>query len=460
MRKTLFYLLLVVTGSAKAQKECSCNILLNTAVSKIENIYVDRDNLKNNNYFRQIKNNLSKGKVPNSEDSCADVLNEIFSSFNDKHMRFVLYGDFSKYMRKIYDSAALQNIYNQFLDTPGNLNNIEGVWQNQGADQEFIILRNNFEKNNYHIVFWNLKSNPELRGRLKGSLKKISPAAYSYKSYTNGSAISFAKLEIRNNRLFSQGTGYWKKKIKGQNPDPPQSKLNPTLVCRADGIIVLTLPSFDISFKSEIDSILSVNNLLISNTKNLIIDIRENVGGIVPSYQSLLKWVYTNPIRIESAFSYASRENIEYLQKNRSDSGTSGWFVEQASIERMEKKLNTLILDSGYYLRYDSIYKFPQNIVVLTSYKSASASELFLISAKQSKKVTVIGENTYGSIDRSDMLVPEHACKNLVFTVPTVIRKPEFYKKPIDNIGIPPDIRAPQNVDWLQFAIDYLKKTR
>lgn len=459
MRNILIFILFVLPGNVKAQQDCSCYEMLNTVVSKIENIYVDRGNLKKNQYFKRIKYKINKGVVPYSVDSCADVLYNIFSSFKDKHMRFVLYGDFSSYMRNVYDSVVLQRIYNRFLKTPGDINNIEGLWQNQGGEQEFIIIKDNHSKNKYRIIYWSIKNGLELKGKLKGTLGKISSTAYTYKSYTNGTAISVVKMEVKNDRLFSLATGYWKKKIIGQNPDPFPLKLSPALVSYPDSIVVLTLPSFDNNFKREIDSLLSVNRLLISKTKNLIIDIRENVGGTVPTYQSVLKWLYTNPIRIEGGIGYSSRENIEITKKNRSDSGTSTWFTEQALINRMEKNLNKYIVDTGYYLRFDTIYKYPQNIVVLSSYKTASAGELFLITAKQSKKVIIIGENSYGSIDRADMITPEHACKNLLFTVPTVLRNPEYYKKAIDNVGIPPDIKAPQNADWIQVAIDYLKKT-
>jgi C-terminal processing protease CtpA/Prc len=124
----------------------------------------------------------------------------------------------------------------------------------------------------------------------------------------------------------------------------------------------------------------------------------------------------------------------------------------------MKLNIGKKIFDSGYYYTRDTVYHYPNRISVLVNKNTISAAELFLISAKQSKKVTVFGENTAGGGDKLDAHSFSLGCGEGVISIPTSIRIAESYKKPIDYIGIPPDIRIPGGVDWIDFVLKYRKK--
>jgi Peptidase family S41 len=460
MRYLLFVLLTVNNYIAWSQKSCNCLDMAKTVIRKLESDYVDRENLYNNKQFWQLKKQVEKKTIPNSLDSCTDLLYKIVSSFRDSHITFAIDGDFTEYMRYVYDSATLTNIHTQYLNASGSSNSIEGIWGNEGGEQEFIIKKaSNSKPLEYNVILWSIKNNLLSRGQLKGVLQETKNKTFIYKTYSNGKTMLAVKLEKKGNKLFSMRTGYWKKKQIRGVPDPLIT-LTPHLKVQSDSVIILTMPSFGFEYKTEIDSILEKNNHLLSKTKYLIVDLKVNYGGTTRAYEGFIKWLYTNPIRIESGLYYSSSENIKSLKDLRSDSGTKAWSSEQRLIEQMEKSPNTLVTDSGYYLRYDSIYEYPKKIIVLVGNRCVSAGELFLITAKQSKKVVLLGENSYGSIDRADVTFPEHSCSNLRFSIPIALRKPEYYKQRIDNIGIPPDIRIPGNTDWIQFALDYIKKIK
>lgn len=65
----------------------------------------------------------------------------------------------------------------------------------------------------------------------------------------------------------------------------------------SDSIGYLRIPSFAMSQKHSIDSVIRSNEEELKNTSNLVINLRNNGGGSDASYQSLLPYLYTNPIR-------------------------------------------------------------------------------------------------------------------------------------------------------------------
>jgi hypothetical protein len=452
MRYSFLLLLICCYVTTTSQNVCECKHLLKTTIANIEEFYADRNNLKENHFFWRIKKKIAQQDIPISINSCSDMIFEILESFNDNHLSYRLQGDFSKYMTPPYKDMELEDIYSRYSKKKLVENDVEGIWQNEGGEQEFIIIKNHKKKNTFNIILWNIKSNALKRGVLKGTLAQWNGKTYIYKTYSNGQTTLSVKMQKTGSRLFNILTGYWKKRVQGEFPDPKPEQ-NSSLKLVSDSVLMLTMPSFSFDAKKEIDSILRQNHDLIGKTKHLIVDVRQNTGGTVLAYENLLKWLYTNPIRIESGVYYSTPKIINEVKNSRSDSGTSSWLNEQKLIERMEKQLYKMVIDSGYLLKYDTIYKFPEKVHILISRRCASASEFFLISAMQSAKVTLLGENTYGAIDRADVHFPEHPCSNLQLGIPITLRNPEFYLKKVDNIGIPPNVKLPPNTDWMKFVL-------
>lgn len=101
--------------------------------------------------------------------------------------------------------------------------------------------------------------------------------------------------------------------------------------------------------------------------------------------------------------------------------------------------------------------KSPQQIVILANNHVGSAAENFLLKAKQSKKVKVLGTPTEGVLDYANAYFFKFGCDNYKLLLPTYrsLRLPDY---PIDNIGIQPDIYLDKTVnDWVLFAVEYLE---
>ncbi|KPM30712.1 peptidase s41 [Croceitalea dokdonensis DOKDO 023] len=75
--------------------------------------------------------------------------------------------------------------------------------------------------------------------------------------------------------------------------------------------VYLRIPSFNPSEKRKIDSLLKAHNLDILNAPNFLIDIRNNGGGGDASYEELVPYLYTNPIRKIGVEYLATEANLQ-----------------------------------------------------------------------------------------------------------------------------------------------------
>jgi C-terminal processing protease CtpA/Prc len=101
--------------------------------------------------------------------------------------------------------------------------------------------------------------------------------------------------------------------------------------------------------------------------------------------------------------------------------------------------------------------KSPEYVVILTDKEVGSAAENFVMAAKQSKKVKVIGTPTYGVLDYGAARKFDFGCSEYELYLPGYrsLRLPEY---PIDNIGVQPDIYLDKSVtDYVKFAKEYLE---
>jgi C-terminal processing protease CtpA/Prc len=100
------------------------------------------------------------------------------------------------------------------------------------------------------------------------------------------------------------------------------------------------------------------------------------------------------------------------------------------------------------------VYKNPERVSFLVNKGTGSAAEMFLLEAKQSKKVKLYGTNSSGAVDYTEYVKILMPCKFYTLYYPACksLRLPDY---PLDNIGIKPDVEIPADTaDW----IDYVKK--
>ncbi|WP_116787721.1 S41 family peptidase [Flavobacterium psychrotrophum] len=223
--------------------------------------------------------------------------------------------------------------------------------------------------------------------------------------------------------------------------------------------LVLRIPSFDGGYKKDIDSVIRANHDKIIRTKNLVIDVRNNGGGSDGSYREIVKYLYTNPIRIVATQMYSTKLNNERMEGFLKEPGISE--AEKAEITAELKKLNdnpgkfvNLHEQKVFVQTLDTVYNYPENVAILINENNASTTEQFLLAAKQSSKTKLFGTTTAGMLDISNMHFVISPCGTLQlgYCLSKSFRIPHMA---IDDIGLQPDYYLDSEIpdeEWVNYA--------
>lgn len=458
MKKTIIFLLTLCanTNLLVGQQKCDCKDYVENIIELIEKNYADRNNINKKKYTDAVKKIRSTNLNITHED-CVFKIYSLLSKLEDKHISFFLEQDSGTFMRTIYDSSETQALFNKFIKYQTSEKSIEGVWETDNRDLEYLIMKAS-QPRMYNVIIWNSKINNYKRGMLKGLLKEISKNEFAYISYGGSKLVTGYKMSRNGPMLYSFVTGNWRRQTPGA--PPVEFRTLPSMARLSENTLLLKMPSFTIQNGLIIDSL--VKNSILSKTEHLIIDVSTNLGGSIQAYRSIMPFLYTNPIRIESGIYYSSRDNIQNLKSTLSRLNDTTYYYQayKKLAARLEENPGKLVIDTGYYYSQDSVYEYPKKVSILVGKRCASAGELFLISALQSKKVTLFGENSAGICDRLDAYSCLGTCNGLRMNIPISVRSREFYLKPIDNIGIPPHVRIPPNKNWLNYILNYKSKSK
>ncbi len=227
--------------------------------------------------------------------------------------------------------------------------------------------------------------------------------------------------------------------------------------------LYLRIPSFNESFKKRIDSILDVHKAKILQTKNLIIDIRNNGGGSDGSYAAIIPYLYTNPIRTVGVEFLSTKQNnqrmLDFINKPDYEFDEEGKKWAKEAYDKLERQLGQFVNLNEHVVseeKQDTIYTFPQQVGVIINEGNGSTAEQFLLEAKQSKKVKLFGVTTFGVLDISNMYFVESPCKEfqLGYSLSRSMRIPDFT---IDEKGIQPDYYLDKSIPAYEWT-DYVNK--
>jgi hypothetical protein len=231
--------------------------------------------------------------------------------------------------------------------------------------------------------------------------------------------------------------------------------------------LYLRIPSFNHHQKSGIDSVLAANKEKILRTENLIIDLRGNGGGSDNSFQELLPFLYTNPIRTFGIADLSTTLNNQRMldfinnpEKHGFDEEDKEWF--QKSYDNLQNNLGKFVNSSQkvYIDTFDMIYEYPKNVGIIIHNENGSSTEQFLLAARQSKKVKFFGVPTMGCVDTGNQYYAESPCKELIlsYSLSRSLRVPDII---IDDIGIQPDYYLDKTIPeykWVEFVNDILNE--
>jgi len=108
----------------------------------------------------------------------------------------------------------------------------------------------------------------------------------------------------------------------------------------------------------------------------------------------------------------------------------------------------------------DKVYEYPKNVGIIVNRNTASASEHYVITARQSRKVTIFGETTMGAIDTalSGFGDPVSPCGEIILHY-NDLRYTLVSERTFDDIGVQPDIFIDSSVPdyrWVEHVTEIM----
>lgn len=429
-----------------------------------------------------------RNKINLYPDSCSSYLKQYATYFKDNHLRVgkVREGQVREEKSKVssFGKNIVPNL-DELKDISVNSKSIEGLWTSWRGD---VAVVKNSESSDYlgiAINYQGWKLNQvvfefEPRNDTVYNLKLHS----GYKDHTPVAGI--ASLHLQNQILEIHDDAFFVRKTDSKLMD--QTLLSTYIsespngrntffvaTCLSDSTYYIRIPGF-YGFKSKIEHTIVKDWNDIMSRPNLIIDIRNNGGGQDDEYQALLKLLYTNPYKTKGVEWYASPGNIKFfedaLEKGEIRNGDEGIRWTKELIGEMTKNKGGFVVHPSSKksdhpaVEKDSIYRHPCRVGVIINEGNASSAEQFLLSAKNSKKVTLFGNHsTAGILDYSNAVSTNFPSGKYQLTFP-MTRSQRLPDNPIDNIGIKPDVIVPfrateqlyDKLDiWVYFVKNYLE---
>jgi hypothetical protein len=438
------------------QTDCNCDQALKQLIHKIETEYPGfNDKTKDKLIYNNFKENLLVKSQKTEESNCIELLRSYKDYFNDGHIIIYPVNDEQNQHSKKDDSkvAITPDDFQKLLTSTQDP--LEGVWRS-GSYKVGII-----------------KSNNEYLGFIiETDTSFWKPNEIKFRLFENGKANYYLRDHSLSEEIYELVDGWilyfnYSKFIR-ELPKPNlsvsefKSKINEVEGCYfkklSEKTALLGLSSFEHNYVDRIRNLLNENKESIESTENLIIDVRNNLGGTYEAYEDILPYILTNNIRGLGMEFLATQTLIDGIQSWYDDEEGKKKAAEWIKIfkEKMGEFVNTDTTDV-YINEIKLAERSPKQVVILVNKRTASSGEAFVFDAKQSKKVKILGTPTYGAMDYGSASFFSIGCKNYKLMMPTwrSMRLPDY---PIDNIGIQPDIYLDKYIkDWIQFAKEYLE---
>jgi len=345
----------------------------------------------------------------------------------------------------------------------------EGIWDISG------VYKIGIQKEGTNYVGFIIESSVDSwkQGLVKLKIEKHDEKVKTTFYMRDHSSVESGEIEMLSNNYLQIGGQHILKRLSPVFPDDPSvenylkaiNAQNPYLDELNETTLYLRIPSFQIESKPAIDRVLADNKEKILQTENLIIDLRNNGGGASMSFFELSPFLYTNPIRgigIEFlSTELNNKRSLEHSNNPNFNENTRQWYRNNYDV--LQGRLGEFVKLSGEDVtihNQDTVYDYPKNVGIIIDRGCASATEQFLLNAKQSKKVKLFGTSTYGMLDVANMYSVGSPCREFALHY-CLSRSLGLSEMAIDDIGIQPDYHLDKTIPkykWVEFVNDILNQ--
>jgi hypothetical protein len=424
------------------QAQCNCQEEFSKIKNHLESNYpgfkdkVTTSNLQNYQGFTAQKEQVAAQAKNKSQ--CYFIINQWMSYFNDNHLQSAIN---MEAIEKI-DPLKLQsdfpiekiNVSDKLLKKIEKAKGIEGVYSKKGESFSIALFENKNSFRDYVAVVIKSTDSTFENGSVLAELKEKSANEY-FLLYNSANMLAFATIKPTNGELISGFVKNGKEIVDNENYNFEAKFLN-------ENTFYLNIPSFSWEAKPMVDSLFAAQKENLSKSANLIIDLRNNGGGSDDVYGVISSYLYTQPIKGIGVDALASNDNIkgwELILAQYPDLPAESRQEIQNLIDKMKLQINQNVnivednIDSSF-----TQLLFPKNVVILINERCASTTEQFLLEARQSKKVTLMGQNTQGTLDYSNLRESDFCEMPYKLYTPTTRSRRIDIGEGIDGIGIKP----------------------
>ena len=409
---------------------------------------------------------LEKAKNADNQQHCYLAMKEWLAFFQDGHVQLypadVNHNDTSGINERIKNSETLELSKAQ-LEGLKNAKGIEGIYVHNDSMYTIALLKNQTNYRDYVAVIVDTKTPLWKAGQVKLELKKendsVCRTILYYRDHSWGVQRYWFNGQVLNG-------GEWTKinaaKVNKNEPGPNPFTYNNVLAKKlSDSTLYIQIGSFSTANAAAIDSLFKASEALLKTTPNLIIDLRNNGGGADFAYTPILPYIYTGPIIGIGNDIWATPDNANRLLKYLEDPN----FPEDEKnatkelSNRMKQSAGNFIMNAeDDTMKMDKVEPNPKRVAILINENCASTTEEFLLVAQQSKKVTLMGEHSYGELDYSNLLEAPSPCKEISLFYSSTKSRRINMGKGIDNTGIQPNVVLPAGKNWINEAKQHLEK--
>jgi len=238
----------------------------------------------------------------------------------------------------------------------------------------------------------------------------------------------------------------------------PPSK-EPSLQVLSETTVLLTLPSFHGRYRTAMATLLDTHRSALASHPNWILDVRSNGGGSDATYAPLLQWISSGEMVRLGAEWLSTPANIDGQEKvcpllAPGDQNCAAFSTQAVAQMRTVKPGDYAPQDDAGVISYTrssppvsgQAARQPARVAVLVDNACASSCEEFLLAARQSFHVKLIGRNSYGALDYSNLRLHSlpSGLRQLQYATSRSARLPHLQ---VDLGGIMPDIYLPPPKD-------------
>lgn len=457
----LLLAILALSGlPAILQAKCTCKQEFSKVRTHIEKNYsgftdkVTPTNISRYRSFTAQKEQLA-GQARNKT-QCFFLINQWLNYFDDKH----LYTSSNTEVIQKRDKKQMESDFPNdtfaisagMMDKIRNASGIEGLYESEDQDFDIAVLKNKDPFRDYIGVVVHSENSTISNGKILIELKQKDANNYFLLAHSSNHVISFAAIQPKDGELIQ---GFRKKGSKAgqiRNNRFEARQLN-------SETLYINIPGFSWEQKPLIDSLFATQKEYLTRTPNLILDLRFNGGGSDEVYSIISPLLYTQPIITTGVDILASDDNIQSWEALLSNpdfpAESKGEYQVLLGKMKQNKGKNVKIVEDYVDSSFTPL-PFPQKVVILINQGCASTTEQFLLEARQSRKVTLMGQYTSGTLDYSNLRAFDFCEMPYTVWTPTTRSRRIDIGQGIDGIGIKPLIFLTDTQDWIQEALNVL----